>query len=163
MSPSVYLETSVLSYLVARPSRDLVTAAHQQITAEWWANRRPYFAVYVSELVIQEAGAGNSAAARRRLEVLEGVPLLDLTEEARLLGRHLTEAAMVAPGADADALHIAVASLHGMEYLVPWNCRYIANAEMRTRIERECRQMGYEPPILRTPEELMGGLSDDPR
>jgi hypothetical protein len=157
MGPSVYIETSIVSYLAARPSRDIVVAAHQQITAEWWGTRRSQFTLYASELVAREAGAGNPDAASRRLEFLEGVLLLAATEEARALARHFLAGAVFPPESDPDASHVAIATVHGMEYLLTWNLQHIANAQVRTRIESACRAMGYEPPVLCTPEELMGG------
>ena len=156
MPSSVYLETSVVSYLVARPSRDLVTAAHQQLTVEWWSVRRSRFVAYASEIVVSEASAGDEGAARRRLAALDGIPLLALTPSALELARRLVQSGAIPAQAAADAAHVAVAAVHGMEYLLTWNCRHIANAEMRLRIEAECRLRGYEPPVLCTPEELMG-------
>ena len=156
MPRSVYLETTIVSYLVARPNRDLVTTAHQQLTAEWWKERRSRFGLFASELVIREAAAGDQEAARRRLDALGGVPLLALNSDVLLLAKHLVEGGAVPAVAAADAAHIAVATVHGMEFLLTWNCRHIANAEMRERIERACRSRGYEPPVLCTPEELMG-------
>ncbi len=157
MTPSVYLETSIVSYLASRPSRDIVVAAHQQITIDWWATRRSAFALYVSDLVIREAGAGDPDAANRRLEFLEGAPVLAASEEALELARHFLATAVFPLGSDADATHVAIAAVHGMEYLLTWNLQHIANAAARTRIERGCRTMGYEPPAICTPEELMGG------
>jgi hypothetical protein len=106
--------------------------------------------------VIQEAREGDAEAAQRRLTALRDIPLLALGAEARRLAKHLVETRAVPLEAAADAAHIAVATVHGMEYLLTWNCRHIANAEMRQRIERSCRALGFEPPVLCTPEELMG-------
>jgi hypothetical protein len=157
MNPSVYLETSVVSYLVARPSRDIVTAAHQQLTADWWSKRRGGFTLFTSELVIQEISLGDPDTAQRRLAAVEGVSLLATTDQVREFARHLIDSRVIPPGAAADAAHIAAATVHGIEYLLTWNCRHIANAEIRGCIERSCRDRGYEAPVLCTPEELMGG------
>lgn len=156
MSSKVYIETSVISYLVARPSRDLITAAHQQLTQEWWQNRRAHFALYASQLVIQEAGAGETAMAQKRLGLLEKLPLLDLSEACVNLGRLLVSKGPIPEKAAVDALHIAVATVHGMDYLLTWNCKHIANAEMQTAVTAICRSAGYEPPVICTPEELLG-------
>jgi predicted nucleic acid-binding protein len=153
---TLYLETSVVSYLAARPTRDLVVAGHQQLTREWWERRRALFEIYVSQLVLQEAGAGDQEAAGRRLELLKGTPLVATTDEAVLLGRRLVESVPLPRKAAADALHIALAAVHGIEYLLTWNMTHIANAELRAEIERVCRSSGFEPPVLCTPEELMG-------
>lgn len=156
MPSRVYVETSVISYLAARPSRDLVTAARQQLTHEWWRRRRPHFEVYISQLVLDEAGVGDPKAAARRAEFMVALPLLDITSAAVAFARRLLAVVGLPPQAAADALHIATAAAHGIEYLLTWNSAHIANAEYRRRVERACRAQGYEAPVLCTPDELMG-------
>ena len=156
MPPRVYVETSVISYLAARPSRDLITAARQQITHEWWRRRRPNFEVFVSQLVLDEARAGDPDTATRRAELLANSPLLDITSVSVGLARRLIEEVSLPPPAAAVALHISTAAFHGVDYLLTWNAAQIANAEFRPRVERTCRAHGYEPPVLCTPDELMG-------
>lgn len=155
MNPTVYIETSVLSYLAARPSRDIVIAGYQQVTREWWASARDRFELVASELVASEAGAGDADAARARLELLQAMTLLRATEEAQELTRKLLDLGVVPRQAADDAAHIAIAVTHGVDYLVTWNFRHIANATMRARIERVCRDAGYEPAIICTLDELM--------
>ena len=155
MKPKIYIETSVVSYLTARPSRDLIVAANQQITQDWWQVRRSEFDLYVSQMVVQEAGAGDPTAAEQRLQVLDETPLLELTEEAITFAEKLVQDGALPQNAVEDALHIAVAALNGMDYLLTWNFKHLANATMRYRIEQVCRQMGYEPPIICTPQELL--------
>ena len=121
----IYLETTVVSYLAARPSRDLRVAAHQQATSEWWMRRRGDFDLFASQLVVEEASAGDEEAASRRLEYLKDVPLLDLTDQSLALAEKLLTDAVVPTEAEQDALHIAVAAVHGMDYLLTWNCRSI--------------------------------------
>lgn len=157
MKPKVYVETTVVSYLTARPNRDIVVAAHQQITREWWDTRREYFQLVASQLVLQEASAGDSEAARERLEVLTAVTLLEVTPEALALAQELVGVGAVPPQAAEDALHIAIAVTNGVEYLLTWNHRHLANATMRTKIEDVCRSAGFEPAIICTPEELLEG------
>ena len=157
MARTVYLETSIVSYLAARRSRDLVTAARQQVTREWWARRRTAFVVYVSEAVIAEARVGDPAAAARRTEILADLPLLDITPEATRLARTLADALQLPRRAAADAVHIATAAFHSLDFLLTRNSTHIANAELRPSVERACRDSGYAPPILCTPDELMGG------
>jgi len=154
MKSRIYLETSVISYLTAWPSRDLVRAGHQETTREWWAMRST-FELYISQLVLDEAAAGDAVAAARRLEALHGVPLLELTTDATGLGRALIREAALPSKAAADALHIALAAAHGMDCSVTWNCTHIANATMRPRIESICRANGVEPPVICTPLELL--------
>jgi hypothetical protein len=156
MKPKVYIETTIVSYLTARSSRDLIIAAHQQLTQEWWDNRRESFDLYISQVVIQESSAGDILMAQKRLEALETFPLLDLRLEAVALARALVEKGPIPDKAKMDALHIAVATVHGMDYLLTWNCKHIANAEMQTAVAAVCRAAGYEPPVVCTPEELLG-------
>ncbi len=132
-----------------------MVTAYQQVTREWWDNARDRFNLFASELVITEASAGNVDAARARLEALEAVTLLDATEDAVNLTRDLLDLGAVPHTAAEDAAHIAIAVTNGVHYLVTWNFRHIANAAMRSRIEHVCRQAGYEPPTICTPNELM--------
>jgi len=155
MKPKIYVETTIISYLAARPSRDLITAAHQQVTQEWWENRRADFDLFVSQLVIQEATAGDEQAVQRRQQVLEELALLQLNEEAVALARTLIDEGALPDKAVGDALHIAIATVHGMDYLLTWNLKHLANAAMRNAITLTCRARNYEPPVICTPEELL--------
>ena len=155
MKPKAYLETTIVSYLTAWPSRDLITAAHQQITQQWWQTRRAHFDLFVSPPVIQEAQAGDPEAAARRLAALQDIPLLTLSKEATGLAQALIEQGPLADNAVVDALHIAIATVNGMHYILTWNCTHIANAAIRSDIEDVCRARGYEPPVICTPEELL--------
>ncbi|HWE37834.1 MAG TPA: type II toxin-antitoxin system VapC family toxin [Isosphaeraceae bacterium] len=160
MKPRIYLETTIPSYLTAWPSRDLVRAAHQQMTREWWT-RRHSFELFISQLVIRECQAGDPEAAAARLVAPDGLPLLDQGEDVALLARTLLDRVPLPARAEADALHIATAVLHGMDYLLTWNCTHIANATLRGRIDAACRESGFEPPTICTPEELPDGGDDE--
>lgn len=153
---SVYLETTFISYLVARPSRDLIVAAHQQATQDWWANRRNEFNCVVSQVVIDEASAGDSAEVEKRLAIIDGLLALELTECADTLGQAIMNARMLPPQAVRDALHVAVAAIHAVDYLLTWNCKHLANAQIARRIALVCESLGHRMPIICTPEELMG-------
>ena len=155
MKPTVYIETSVVSYLTAWPSRDMVVAAYQQITRDWWRSARDRFELVASELVHAEARAGDPDAARQRLETLEAISLLAATEDAAELTQRLLDLEAVPRNAADDAAHIAIAVANGVDYLVTWNFRHIANAAMRSRINQICRQAGYNPTTICTPNELM--------
>ena len=155
MKPKVYIETSIVSYLTAEPSRDLVTAARQQITHDWWTNRRDGFDLYISEFVVSEARLGDAAMARRRLELLAGIPEIELTEETEALAEQLVEKGPLPPKAALDALHISIAVTGGTDYLLTWNFKHLANAIIRRKIESACRQAGYEPCGICTAEELL--------
>ncbi len=157
MKPTVYIETSIVSYLTSRPSNDIRVAASQNATNEWWETRRPVFDLYISEFVLTEAGFGHPDAANRRMTVLRYIPELETVEDVRILGKALIARGSLPVKAEIDAYHIAVAAVHGMEYLLTWNCTHIANAVMRPKIESLCREFGYEPPIICTPQELMEG------
>jgi hypothetical protein len=154
LKPKVYLETTVISYLTASPSRDIVQAAHQQLTREWF-ERRKDFDLFVSQAVIAEASRGDSGAAARRLAALDDIAILEVTEDASRLAEAFIEQHALPAKAAVDAIHIAVAVVMGMDYVLTWNCTHIANAAMRPRIEEACRKLGYEPPVICTPEELM--------
>jgi len=151
-----YLETSVISYLVAWPSRDLVVAGHQQVTHDWWHSRRSSFDLYISQRVIDEAEGEDEEAAARRLTILSHLPLLDLNEEVVSLADDLVRERVFPETAAADAVHVAVATVHGMDFLLTWNCRHIANAEIVRAAMDICDDRGYEMPTICTPEELMG-------
>mgnify|MGYP003584675741 FL=1 len=153
MKQKVYIETSIPSYLSAWRSRDLIVAANQEITKEWWDSREQ-FDLYISALVIQEAGAGDPVAAQKRLEQLDDIPELNLTEEVERFAEILIQKVPLPEKARIDALHIAVAALSGMDYLLTWNCTHIANAILRPKLEALCREFGYEPPTICTPQEL---------
>ena len=155
--PSGYVETSIISYLAARPSRDLIVAARQQLTHTWWRERRPLFDLYVSQVVLDEILAGDPDAAERRAVLASGIPLLDITPEVADLAAALIQRVPLPITAGADAAHIAAAACHGIEFLLTWNSTHIANAELRPRVERVCRESGYPAPVLCTPDELMGG------
>ena len=118
MKPRAYLETTIISYLTSRPSRDIITAAHQQSTHEWWDNRRDKFDIFVSQIVIQEAGEGNDEAAVRRLDVIKNITQIEIQPEAVSLAQSLVTDGLVPEKAAADALHIAIATVQGMDYLV---------------------------------------------
>lgn len=161
MRRRVYIETSIISYLAARPSRDLITAAHQQITHSWWRQRRPRFDLVVSQLVLEEAAAGDPDAAQRRSALLEDLPLVEIDSDVTSLAEELIEKLPLPRRAGADALHIAAATCAGVDFLLTWNCAHIANAELRPGIEKVCREQGYAAPVLCTPDEFMGEAGDD--
>ena len=155
MKRRVYIETSVVSYLASRPSRDVIVAGRQQLTHTWWEVRRPVFDLVISQVVLDEVRAGDPEAAQRRLAFLADVPSLDVTTEAAELAAISIERVPLPTQAAADAAHMAVAAYHGIEFLLTWNVAHIANATLRRRVENVCRDQGYGPPVLCTPDELM--------
>jgi len=156
MKPKVYLETSIVSYLTAFPSADVITAGHQLTTFDWWENHRRNFEVVASELVLQEASLGNAQMAQKRLAVLKDVKILDVRDEAKNLAKTLVAKKAVPEKAAVDALHIAVAAVEKIEFLATWNFKHIANAKMQAKIEEAIRAEGYKPSHICTLEELLG-------
>lgn len=155
---TAYIETSVISYLTARRNqRDLIVAAHQELTREWWESRRHDFTLFASAVVIEEALRGDEMFAQARMALLAQMRLADVTPAARELAARLLLEAGLPAKANADALHIAVCAVNGIDYLVTWNCTHLANAFMIPRVDRICRAAGFEPPYICTPEELMVG------
>jgi hypothetical protein len=146
-----------VSYLTARLSSDVRVLANQQTTLEWWERRRSSFELYISEFVLTELGLGDSEAAQRRLEAVAGIAELEATEAVRNLGKALIQEGAIPSKAEIDAYHVAISAVNGMEYLLTWNCTHIANAVMRSKIETVCREQGFEPPTICTPQELMEG------
>ncbi len=157
MKPSVYLETTIVSYLVGRLNRDLTVAAHQEVTRRWWSERRSDYDLVTSIVVLDEARKGDPALAAERLALLEGIVLLDVTSAAFALSQRLVTQHALPSKAEIDALHIAVAAFHGIGFLTTWNCRHIANAIVLPSVYSLCRQAGYEPPIVCTPMYLVEG------
>ncbi len=158
MTARVYIETSIISYLSARPSRDIVVAAHQALTRRWWRGRSSY-SVFISQVVLDEAALGDPTVGARRLRVLRGIPRLALTAEATELAGELVRRGALPKKVTVDAFHIGIAAAHQIDYLLTWNCKHLANATMRGTIEAICRSAGVTPPIICTPEELPSGGS----
>ena len=158
----VYLESSFVSYLTAanREGRDPITAAHQQITIEWWSRRRADFDLVVSQIVLDEVKGGDPTFAKNRLEVVASLPRLLVTDEATTLARNILSKGFLPQKAFPDALHIAIATVHQIEYLLTWNCKHIANVEVLPRIADLCEDLGLPLPIICTPEELLGVGND---
>ena len=155
MGSTVYIETSIIGYITSRPSRDLITAANQRLTHDWWNECRENFDIFISQFVIDECTLGDAIAARERLDVIADIRQLDVTAAVETLAHGLVDQLPLPEKAQVDALHIAVATVHGMEYLLTWNCTHIANAILRPQIETICRSFSYEPPTICTPQELM--------
>jgi predicted nucleic acid-binding protein len=153
---TVYVETTVVGNFAGRKHPDPAVAARQDITQRWWGSASGKFRLLISQLVRDECCGGDPAAAAERLQAIDSLELLDITEAVQDLADKLTAAGAVPPSEPRDALHIAIAAAHGVQYLVTWNFKHIANAAMRGRIEAVCRDAGFEPPIICTPEELAG-------
>ena len=156
MAKRVYIETTIVSYLAAWPSRDLLQAARQRITHDWWENHRQEHDLYVSQIVFDESAAGDPDAAERRLALLTGVPVLDLTTDVDDVAAALMASGLLPPRAARDAVHIAASTVHGVDILLTWNCQHIANAAIMREMGEIVADSGFRLPILCTPEELLG-------
>ena len=153
---SVYIETTAISYLAARPSRDLLVAAHQQATHDWWRERRQAFECYVSQVVLDEASAGDPEAAAARMALIGELPVLEATEQAERLTEAIVVDGAIPVRAVRDAAHVAVAAVNDVDYLLTWNCKHLANAQIMRRVSVVCNLQGFSMPLICTPEELMG-------
>jgi hypothetical protein len=156
MKAKVYIETSVVSYATARPSRALVVAARQEITRERWNRILGEFDCYVSALVVQEAEGGDPEAASSRLSAIDGLPVLQIDDEAEAIARSLLVDGPIPEEKPEDALHIALAARDGVDYLLTWNFAHIHNAQMELAIRRIVEQFGYQCPVFCSPDELIG-------
>jgi hypothetical protein len=154
----IYIESTIPSYVVARPARDLLQAARQQITKDWWDLKRARHELFTSQVVLDEIADGEVAMARQRLDLMAEIPLLDLTDAANSLAKDVLASGLLPADADRDAAHIALATVHEMDILLSWNCRHIANATIQARLRRLVRQAGFALPVLCTLDELAGEL-----
>jgi hypothetical protein len=158
MKPRVYIETTVISYLTARPTRDLISAARQEITRTWWEVHSHEYDLVISQLVIDEASGGDPEAARRRLSTLNPLPLLAQHAAATRLARRFVRPDCIPDRAKDDALHLALCAIYGIPYLLTWNFRHLANPENRRLLRKLCEGSGYELPQICTPDQMMKGL-----
>jgi predicted nucleic acid-binding protein len=157
MKPKVSVETSVISYHTARPSRDLIVAGHQQATQDWWSRQLPQLDPHLSAIVLEEISHGDDEAAQTRLKAVDGWPSLEITPDVVALARAYFEALSLPGKARLDALHLALGVEHGMDYLVSWNFTHIVGARPRAIVETVNYRMGIRAPVICTPEELLEG------
>lgn len=156
MKPRVYIETSVISYLVGwLNERSILVAHNQEFTREWWSLRRHEYELFSSAVAVNEAGKGEGSLAEERLNFLAETTMLDVTDGATVLALELLRNTRIPAKAEVDALHVAVAAVHGMDYLISWNCKHIVNGNILPEVYAVCRASGYEPPLICTPQELM--------
>ena len=154
----IHIESTIPSYVVARPARDLLQAARQQLTKDWWDLKRATHELFTSQVVLDEITSGEAAMAQQRVDVMAGITLLDLTDEANSLTKAILASGLLPPDADRDAAHIALATVHEMDILLSWNCRHIANATLQSRLRHVAEKSGFALPVLCTPDELTGEL-----
>ena len=157
---TVYIETSIVSYLRQRPSTQVVMAARQLLTIKWWDTQRSNYELVISQYVLDEASAGDSTLAADRIQALAGIPLLPNAPEITRIAYEIMSRAILPPKAQVDALHIATVAHHRIQYLLTWNCKHIANAQILPRIHQVLTDAGVPIPVICTPEELLGNDSE---
>lgn len=155
MRATVYIETTIPSYLAARPSNVFTEQAMQGATKLWWDTKRGDFDLYSSEEVLREAARGDEGAAKRRLEFLDGIPLLPVLPAVRDLTRHLVSTGLIPAKVESDDLHLALAAVHGIDILLTWNCRHLANPVMQEKYREALRRFGYVLPGMASPQQLL--------
>lgn len=153
--PTVYVETTIPSYLTAAPSRDLVVAAQQQITREWWATAKDRFELFVSEAVLQEIRAGDPDMTARRMQIVDGLPVLDVTSQVDSLVEVYQERLGLPDRARPDIVHIAISVAYELDYLLTWNCAHIANGHVIRSLMEVNHVLGRFTPLLLTPDQLL--------
>jgi predicted nucleic acid-binding protein len=158
---TIYLETSFISYLTNRHSRDLIVAAHQQVTRTWWEEKRENYNLIVSPIVIDEIKKGDAEASQVRQGIIEGLPVLELKPEVLLLAEIILKRSNLPIKALPDALHMAMGAVHGIDYIITWNFKHMANVDIEYAIINACEEQGYKPSIICTPLEFMGGDTED--
>jgi predicted nucleic acid-binding protein len=155
MKESVYLETTVVSYYTSKPSRDIIVLAHQEITRQWWSHATKTYNIFISEVVMEEAGLGDPEAAKRRLHEIKDFPHLELNNLVEKMARTYMEKLFIPEKSLRDAAHLAIASVHNIDYLVTWNCSHLANGAIIKKLVTLNKTYGVHTPIICTPEELM--------
>ena len=156
MRETVYIETSILGYLTARSTKNLILAANIEVTKKWWESRRSAFTLYISQVVLDEVTRGDSEIAAKRLEILHGLSLVELNRSVRILAGQFLKRSNLPLKASDDAVHIAAATVHGLNYLLTWNCNHIANAQIQRKLAEISLDLGYQLPVICTPYELLG-------
>ncbi|MBK9249654.1 MAG: type II toxin-antitoxin system VapC family toxin [Ignavibacteria bacterium] len=154
---NVYCETTIISYQTSRPNRDVLLTAQQQITYQWWEEYRPYVRIFISQSVVNEISSGDVNAAARRLTLIDGIPLLDMDNSILLLAQKLVDSGHIPVKVQEDAIHIAIASVHGMDYILSWNCKHIVNPAIQRKLEPIISKAGYRMPVICTPFEFIEG------
>ena len=159
MKSRVYVETSVISYLTARPSSNVMLLARQQFTREFWELQPARFEALISPLVVDEALRGDASAAAMRLRVCQGLATLEITDEVELFAQQLVALGAVPTTEPEDALHIALATMHAMDYIASWNFAHLVGPAAKFKLQTKISEMGHKPPIVATPEEIFEELT----
>lgn len=162
MPHSIFIETTIPSLYVSRPSLNLLQLARQELTRQWWDSQRQQFDLFTSQLVLDEAADGEMAKAAERLQLLAGIPLLLLTEPVRALAEQLVSSGILPTVASRDAFHIAAAGVHRMDFLLTWNCKHIANPFIADQLHACFSAAGVHLPVICTPQQFSTDDNNDP-
>ena len=155
MSETIYIETSILGYLTARSTDNLILAANVKVTQDWWDEHSTSLVLYASEIVADEASRGDATMANQRQNLLQSLIFLDLTDEAIALAQEFLQQSNLPPKASNDALHMALATVYGLDYLLTWNCKHMANAQIQRKLSQISLELGYILPFVCTPYEFI--------
>jgi hypothetical protein len=158
--PSVYIESTVISFYANRRSKDLIVAAYQKISVDWWEKELPTYQPYVSQFVIEEISRGDSRAAKNRMNAIKDFPLLDLPDEVFDLAKRYLKTVQIPRRSQLDAFHIAAAVVNRMDYILSWNFHHIANVFVKEKIQKINHEIGVDTPVICTPEELVKNEGD---
>lgn len=157
---TLYIETTVIGNIAGRIHPDPVVATRQQLTRVWWSTAVDRYSLFVSQLTLDECAEGDPIAARERLDVVEGLDMVSTPKEAEELAALLVERGAVPPSQPRDALHIAIATVHCVQFMVTWNFKHILNPHVQVKIAAACREGGFEPPVICTPQQLLEAEND---
>ena len=158
--PNIYLETTVISYLTAWTSRDIIREGHRQLTRAWWDHHRQKYDLFISQVVLDEIARGDPTAAADRIAVTQDIPLLPINPSIDALAQELVQQHSLPPRALQDAYHIATAAIHGIDILLTWNCNHIANPHILQKVRRQLTASNLAVPEIATPEALLGEEND---
>lgn len=156
MENKVYIETSIVSYYTACPSREPIVAAYQEITHEIWPVLQKRYDLYISALAIQEVYRGDQKAAEKRLGVLSAISVLEISQDAQNIADRLIDDNAIPSEYGEGALHVAIASINGMDLLFTGNFSHINTISIKTKIVESIENQGYRPPAICSPDELPG-------
>jgi PIN domain len=154
--PTLYLETSVVSYFTAGMTRDVIALARQEITRDWWHRHLDEYEVFISASVLEEVARGDAIAAGKRLEALETFAVLHMSDTVKSVAAQYLKHGIIPEAATYDVFHLAFAAVHKLDILVTWNFKHLANLFVRSQLDKFNRRNGLYTPVICTPEELLG-------
>jgi len=158
---SVYIETTVISYLISRASTSLKLASEQLITQEWWQEVLPKMKPYISTFVVDEISLGDKSQALKRIEAVSRFEVLQETPEVKTLANLYLKELAIPAKSKVDAFHLAMASIFEIDFMVSWNCKHIANPFFQKKIESINNSFNLITPVICTPREMSGEYNEE--